>query len=79
MSVGVQSIINLNPSPTMKPTITKHQLMTALLTGGPLNPTTGMQFTIVNGVAREDGSNHSYNVTGISGGVEVTVCLRTID
>lgn len=58
---------------------TKHQLITALLTGGPLS-TPKSQFSIVNGVEREDGSNHSYNVTGYdTAGHPTTVHVRTID
>lgn len=56
---------------------TKHALTHALLTGGPL-PALGL--VITNAVAREDGSNHSYNVTGCDHtGKTVTVYARTID
>lgn len=79
--VAAQSINPPTRSPTMKAQITKFQLMTALFTGGPLKPATGVQFEIVLAVEREDGSGRSYNVTGLSGAskVKMTVCLTTID
>lgn len=62
----------------MKP-VTKFDLLTALFTGGPL-ATTAATFKIVNAVAREDGSGHCFNVTGIdTAGRNVTAFVRTID
>lgn len=60
--------------------LTKHMLINALLTGGPLVTPT-VAFTIVNGIAREDGSNHSYLVTGhVKGHMGMqTVCVRMLD
>lgn len=66
--------------------LTKHQIISALLTGGALriphaSNLLDYSFSIVNGVAREDGSNRSYNITGLSArtGKEQTVHVRTID
>lgn len=62
--------------PTQKRVVTKHELVTALLTGGPL----ARLFKIVNAVEREDGSNRSYNVSGYSpAGASLTVHVRTLD
>lgn len=63
---------------------TKFQLIQALMTGGALVVADGKittSFVIVNGIAREDGSNHSYLVTGhlVAGGAERTVHVRTVD
>lgn len=54
------------------------------MTGGALVVADGKittSFVIVNGIAREDGSNHSYLVTGhlVAGGAERTVHVRTVD
>ena len=59
--------------------ITKHQLTTALFNGGPLSTDRGT-LKIVNAVAREDGSGHCFNVSGLlAGGKQTTLFVRTID
>lgn len=66
----------------VKTSLTKFQLVTALMSGGPLRTSTA-DFRIVNGVTREDGSNQSWLVTGIVGregqSYVETVHVRTID
>ena len=59
--------------------ITKHQLITALFDGGPLITDGKVLLTIVNEVAREDGSNRNYNVTGWYESKQITIFVRTID
>lgn len=50
--------------------MTKWQLMNAFLNGQPLTipgnfpARQPVLFTVINKIEREDGSNHSYNVTG---------------
>lgn len=64
----------------MQTQISKFQLTTALFTGGQLTLNGVVIFKIVNAVEREDGSNHSYNVTGINyNGLKATLHLRTMD
>jgi hypothetical protein len=65
--------------------LTKWQLFGALANGSPLQTSTA-HFIIVNAVQREDGSNRSWNVTGIVRdrskseiGYSETVHVRTID
>ena len=58
---------------------TKYLLFQALVNGGPLTVNTA-HFHIVNMVEREDGSGHSFNVTGYNAaGLKITAHTRTID
>jgi hypothetical protein len=59
--------------------LTKYLLFQALVTGGPLL-TTDVRFKIVIAIEREQGSTHSFIVTGLDErGHKTSVSLRTVD
>lgn len=60
---------------------TKHNLFTALSTGGELKDIQGnVLMRVVNAVEREDGSNRKWNVAGYDhSGMRETFFITTID
>ncbi len=59
--------------------VTKYLLFQALVTGGPLL-TTDVRLKIVIAIEREQGSTHSFIVTGLDErGHKTSVSLRTVD
>ena len=51
--------------------VSKFALMMAFFTGAPFAP---LGFDVINSIEREDGSNNSYNVTGITFSGEDKTC-----
>jgi len=63
---------------------TKFEMLNAFLNGSPFvakRPSGSLKFKVINSIQREDGSNHSYILGGLSlSGVRVANYLvRTID
>jgi hypothetical protein len=57
-------------------TISKFALLNAFSNGLPL-VVGAFQFSVINRIEREDGSNRSYNITGNTANGEKTICVRT--
>jgi hypothetical protein len=59
--------------------MTKHVLLTAFAERRPLK-IKGYSFKFLNAIEHEDGSRHSFNVTGmLDNGKKATVYVRTVD